>query len=115
MLTFASILGIEEADLEDVFAPDLYARLLNQAFQLTGASEATGQRLLDADQSTIRLVKKAEAFFRVLPPETEQFDHYAPFAWLFLHPELLEGDSPEVTATLERAERVINAINQIPT
>jgi len=57
-LTFATVLGLEEADLEDVFDPDLYAKVLNQAFNLTGTNEATGQKLLDADTNTTRLVKK---------------------------------------------------------
>lgn len=115
LLTFASVLGLEEADLEDVFSPDLYARILNQAFNLTGANEVTGQKLIEADQNTIRLVKKAEAYFRVLPPEISEFDHYTPVEWLFTHPELLDGDAPEIVTTLERAERIADAVNQLPT
>ena len=114
LLTFASVLGLEEADLEDVFSAELYARLLNQAFDLVGQHEATGQKLLDADANTTRLVKKAEAYFRVLPPEIPGFDHFSPVDWLFRHPELLDGDAPEVAETLERAERVVAAVNKLP-
>jgi energy-coupling factor transporter ATP-binding protein EcfA2 len=113
LLTFASVLGLEEADIEDVFSPALYAVVLNQAFNLTGTSKATGQKLIDADQNTTRLVKKTEAYFRVLPPATPEFDHFTPADWLFQHPDVLNGDAPEVIDTLGRAERVIAALNKI--
>lgn len=115
LLTFASVLRIEEADIEDVFSPSSYARILNQAFNLTGADEITSQKLIDADPNTSRLVKKAEAYFRVLPPEVPKFDHYTPAEWLFSHPEFLDEDSPDISATLERAERVVGALNTILT
>jgi len=113
LLTFATILGTDEADLEDVFSPALYARILNEAFTLTGENELTAQKLIDADTGTTRLVKKAEAYFRVLPPNSPEFDHFTPAEWLFRHPELLDGDAPEVTESLERAERVISAVNKV--
>jgi predicted ATP-dependent endonuclease of OLD family len=113
LLTFASILEVDEADIEDVFSPALYAKVLNQCFNLTGANELTAQKLLDADNSTTRLVKKAEAYFRVLPPEAPNFNHFIPADWLFRHPELLDADTPDVSETLERAERVITAVNRL--
>ncbi len=96
LLTFATILGLEEADLEDVFSPYLYAKILNQSFGLVNATEATGKKLIDADANTTRLVKKAEAYFRMLPPEAPKFDHFSPIEWLFKHPELLDGEDNQV-------------------
>jgi hypothetical protein len=113
LLTFAKLLGVDEADIEDVFAPELYATILNQSFTLTGARKLTGQRLLDADLTTTRLLKKAEAYFRVLPPTVTEFDHFTPADWLFRHPELLDGTTPDVEETLRRAEVIITALNQI--
>ncbi len=113
LLTFATILGLEEADGKDVFSPALYPRILNQAFNVAGANELTGQKLLDADPNTSRLVKKAEVYFRVLPPDAPEFDHFTPADYLFRHPELLEGDAPEVTETLARGEKVLSALNKL--
>jgi predicted ATP-dependent endonuclease of OLD family len=113
LLTFATLLGVDEADIEDVFSPALYAKVLNQAYNLAGANELTAQRLLDADQNTTRLVKKAAAYFSLLPPGTPEFDHFTPADWLFRHPELLEGDAPEVVETLARAEKVLAALNKL--
>jgi len=111
LLTFASVLGVDEADSEDVFSPALYAKLLNQAFGLSGKDEVTAQKLIDADPNTTRLVKKAEAYFRVLPPKAPEFDHYTPAEWLFKHPDLLTGNSAEVVETMTRAEAVIKALS----
>lgn len=58
-------------------------------------------------------MKKAEAYFRVLPPANPEFDHFTPADWLFQHPELLNGDAPEVLETLKRAEQVVTALNKI--
>jgi hypothetical protein len=113
LLTFATILGVEEADIEDVLSPALYAKILNQAFTLVEENELTAKKLIDADPNTARLVKKAEAYFRVLSPAAPEFDHFTPADYLFQHPDLLTGDAPEVTQTLERAERVIAALNKI--
>jgi hypothetical protein len=59
------------------------------------------------------LVKKAEAFFRTLPPETPEFDHFTPSAWLFQNLEVLKSEDEAVTKTLDRAETVINALNKL--
>lgn len=113
LLTFATLLGVDEADIEDVFSPALYAKILNQAYNLTGANELTAQKLLDADQNTTRLVKKAAAYFSLLPPGAPEFDHFTPADLLFRHPELLDGDAPEVAETLARAEKVLAALNRL--
>ena len=93
--------------------PALYATILNQAFGLPIGRQATSAQLEAADLSTIRLVKKAEAFFRTLPPEVPEFDHFTPAAWLFQNLGMLESGDDDVTQTLARAETVINAVNSL--
>jgi hypothetical protein len=58
-------------------------------------------------------LKKAEAFFAVLPPELPEFDHFTPAEWLFRNPGVLDADNADVKATLERAEKVIAALNKL--
>ena len=113
LLNFATILGLQEADIEDIFSPALYAEVINEAFDLPAANRATAQLLLDADQNTTRLVKKAEAFFAVLPPGAPEFNHFAPAGWLFFNPGVLDQKTPEVNETLDRAEKVIAALNKL--
>ncbi len=113
LLTFASVLGVDEADIEDVFTPALYATILNNAFALPADQQLTTEKLLEADPNTTRLVKKAEAYFRVLPPNAPEFDHFTPADWLFRNPAALNGKDKEVTETLARAEKIISALNRI--
>jgi hypothetical protein len=63
--------------------------------------------------ATPRLVKKAEAYFRVLPEGVPTFDHYRPAEWLIKNPDFLDRDGDEVGRTLDRAERLMKAINRL--
>lgn len=100
------IAGKEEADIEDFFEPQAFAELLNATYGLTGDHALTSDKLLAADESTQRLVKKAEAYFRWLPPSVPEFNHFDPALHLLRHPELLE----EKTATLDRFETAFKRI-----
>lgn len=113
LLNFATLLGVEEADIEDVIVPSIYAEILNSAYRLSDDQKATASNLETADSTTTRLVKKAEAFFRVLPPESAEFDHFLPAAWLFENPNFLQSENPAVDETLVRAATVIAAVNKL--
>ena len=114
VLTFASLLGVDEADVEDVFTPELYARMLNEAFAVPTALQVTAASLNSADATTTRLVKKAEAAFRVMPDSVPEFSHYAPAEWLITHPGVLDEDTPESRDSLARAEIIFNSIRKLP-
>ena len=105
---------MDEADIiEDVFMPGLYASVLNQAFNLPTVHQISADKLMKAENGRTRptrLVKKAEAYFRSLPPELPEFDHFTP-PWLLRNPNMLDGDSSDVVKTLERARLVIDALN----
>jgi hypothetical protein len=113
LLNFASILGVEEADVENVFSPELYISIVNQAYELPASHQLTLKQVQEAESGTTRLVKKVEACFRVLPADVPEFDHYRPAEWLFQHPEILDCEMQEVTDTLQRAEQVIAVLNKL--
>jgi hypothetical protein len=98
------IAGKEEADIEDFLDPALFVDLVNRTYGLKGGHELTVDKLDSADQTTVRLVKKAEAYFRVLPNETPEFSHYDPSLYLLQHPELFKGKSKATQDTLTRFE-----------
>jgi hypothetical protein len=102
----------EEADIEDFFHSDFFVELLNQTYKLTGKSKLTTKKLIDADPSTVRLVKKAEAYFRTLPGTIPMFGHYDPAFYLMTHPEFLEGETPGIAETLDRFEEAFKRIAQ---
>lgn len=113
VFTIAEFTGQEESDVEDLFVPGQYAELLNATFSLDGANTMTVNRLADADPKTKRLVKQAEAAFRTMPPEVQEFDHFAPSGWLIRHPDFLDADDEATLVVLERAEAIFRAFNAL--
>jgi hypothetical protein len=100
-----------ESDIEDLFEPPLFALIVNSAYELPDARKLTALSLNDADQNTVRLVKKAEAAFRLLPDTLPTFDHFTPASCLVGNLSILD-DTSDVAKTLERAERLFEALNK---
>jgi len=100
----------DEADIEDFLDPAFFVDLINRTYSLKDIHELTVEKLEAADTNTGRLVKKAEAYFRVLPPEIPEFSHYEPSLFLLQHPELWKGKGKPVQETLKRFEAVFEKI-----
>jgi hypothetical protein len=113
VFTISDFTGKDESDVEDLFAPPLFVSIVNSAYGLTGAQKLTAASLDGADTSTVRLVKKAEAAFKVMPENIPMFDHFTPAAWLIRNPTALDGATKEVEATLERAEKLFLTLNAV--
>lgn len=111
--TVAELLSRQEADIEDLLSPGLFVQVLNSAYELAGKHALTEKKLEDADKATTRLVKKAEAFFKLLPESVPMLDHFAPAAWLVRHAEVLEEKTTEVEETLDRAEAIFKTFNEM--
>lgn len=111
--TVADLLGRSEADIEDLLAPGLLVEILNAAYHLSGKHTLTTKKLDDADKTTSRIIKKAEAYFKLLPESIDMLDHFTPAAWLVRHGEVLDATSPEVDETLDRAEVVFKTFNDL--
>lgn len=111
-LTAADFTGQQEADVEDLFTPELFAEILNGAYRPPAGKEVTRDSLIAA-AGTERIVKKAEALFKLMPPAVAEFDHFAPARWLLENSAVLDVDSPSVNATLDRAETVFKAFNAL--
>lgn len=110
--TAADFVGQHEADVEDIFDPELFAEILNGAYKPPVGKEVSKDGLLAAAE-TERIVKKAEALFKLMPPEVPEFDHFGPARWLLDNPQVLDRDSPAVLATLERAEKIFATFNAL--
>jgi hypothetical protein len=113
LLDFATLLNRPEADVEDVFAPSVYSKIVSEAFRLDQNDRVTVDKLSAAQPPTPRLLKQTEACFRLMSPDAPEFDHFRPAEWLFINPAMLDGDDQAVLDTLDRAEKVIKAINAL--
>lgn len=110
--TCADFCGQTEADVEDLFDPDLFVEMLNGAYKPPADKVVTAANLAAA-ATTPRIVKKAEALFKLMPASVNEFDHFGAARWLLENPEALDADTPAVAATLDRAEAVFKAFNEI--
>ena len=99
-----------ESDVEDLFEADLFVEMLNEAYDLPEENTVTKQALLAA-APTLRIVKKAEALFRLMPSTVAEFDHFRTSRWLLENPSVLDADTPAVRETLDRFEEVFKAFN----
>lgn len=104
------VAGKDEADIEDFFDPAFFVDLVNRTYGLKDGHELTVEKLEAADGNTTRLVKKAEAYFRVLPAEIREYSHYDPSLFLLQHPELWKGKGKPVQETLSRFESAFERI-----
>ncbi|WP_421477683.1 AAA family ATPase [Agrobacterium tumefaciens] len=111
VLSIADFVTQEEADIEDLFDPHLFCTIVNGTYELKGGHEIDPAKLKAADENTERQVKKAEAYFNVLPEPTPLYSHFTPASWLLLHPEILTGDAEPILVTLDRAETLFKALN----
>lgn len=111
VLSIADFVGQEEADIEDLFDRALFCRIVNGAYDLKGGQELDPTKLHAADTSTDRQVKKAEAYFNVLPESMSLYSHFTPASWLLTNPGVLSGNSEPVLKALERAETLLKTLN----
>ena len=112
VFTTSDFCPADESDVEDLFGPPIFLRLVNQTYELKGKNALTDKALAASGDKSPRIVRQVEAVIRLLPTVPD-FDHYAPAAWLIKHPEFLEDDTPEMTATLDRFEALFTALNSL--
>lgn len=109
--TVADFVGTAEADIEDVFDPEVFVSVVNNCYSLGEENRLTVEKLRTADSSTTRLVKQAEAAFKVMPDSIPMFDHFSPAAWLIRNPAVLDEKSGPVERTLDVAEKIFTRLN----
>lgn len=113
VFTIADFTEQEESDVEDLFPHGKYAELLNETFGLKAKDRLTAERLQAADTKTLRVVKQAEAAFRVMPADVAEFDHFSPSGWLIRNPAFLDAEDADTMTALGRAEKLFSAFNAL--
>ncbi len=110
--TIAELLNKDEADIEDLFAPELFCHIVNEAYGLEEEYLITPDKLNNS-ASTERQVKQAEAYFNLLPDSIPIYSHFRPAYWLISNGDVLCDDSDPVNSTLERAEQIFKIYNDL--
>jgi len=112
LFTAADFTDKSESDIEDFLHPELFVKLLNKAYDLTKTNVLTIAKLDAALPATERIVKKAEAAFKVMTPDVLEFDHFHQSDWLIRNPTFLV-DGIELDETLDRFEQAFKSINKV--
>ena len=110
--TCADFTNQAESDVEDLFDADLFVEMLNGAYKPPAANVVTKDALM-ASAPTARIVKKAEALFKLMPTTVAEFDHFGASRWLLENPFVLDADTPAVCTTLDRFEEVFKTFNNL--
>ena len=112
LFTATDFTGKSESDIEDFLHPELFVRLLNSAYSLSKKNLLSVAKLDAALGTTERIVKKAEAAFRSMTLDVQEFDHFYPSDWLIRNPTFLV-DGSELDETLDRFEKAFKVINKV--
>lgn len=113
LFTVADFTGKPESDIEDLIHPSLYVEILNNTYALDRSVALDVAKLDSVAPMIVRLVKKAEAAFKLMPPESPELDHFQPANWLIRHPMFLDNNSEALEATLNLFERVFITFNNL--
>ena len=113
ILNYADFLDQEEADVEDMFGAVLFAKIVSNAYSLEGKNLLDESNLINAKakDDTTRLVKKAEAYFNLLPNDIPEFNHFRPADWLIRNTDTLSQGDENVEKILDRFEKLFTKIN----
>ena len=103
VLTFADFVDGSEADIEDMFDPGFYLKLVKKEF---GVSIKVGDLPGHGD----RILPRLEEYLESNPlPNNERFNHYRPARYMMENIQTLTIPVP----TLERFEEAFKTLNQL--
>lgn len=103
VLTFADFVTEDEADIEDMFDPGFYLRLVSEEYEISVATT-------DLPSAGPRIVQRLEKYFEMNPlPDGKKFNHYRPARYLSENLGSLKCEISE--DVLDRFECMFTLIN----
>ena len=110
--TVADFLESDEADIEDILGPQLYAEIVNACYKLSEFNKITLGKL-NSTPSEVRLVNKTKQLFREMPEANQNYNHYKPAVWLNKNSDLLQQETKDVVNALETAQSIFDTYNKL--
>ena len=105
VLTFADYTGNKEADIEDMFGPEFYLRLVNESF-------GTSITLNDLPSNHPRILRRVEQHLAKAPlPDDATFNHYRPARYFAENIGSLVAQLAD--QELDRFEQAFKALNAL--
>ena len=105
VFTYADYVTGKEADIEDLFDPELYLELINAEF-------GTCLAVNNLPKCSSRIIKRVEQYFENSPlPDGQTFNHYRPARYFSVNIDSLE--SKLAGSQLERFQKVFDELNRL--
>ena len=105
ILTYAEFIGNDEADVEDMFAPEFYLELVNGEFEVSLS-------VSDLSNGSPRILCRLENYFEDNPlPNDANFNHYRPALYFSRNLDKLESFLTELE--FERFQNAFDALNKL--
>ena len=105
VLTYADFVGNNEADVEDMFTPEFYLKLVNGEFE-------TSLSMNDFSTGSPRILTRLDSHFEDNPlPNAANFNHYRPA--LYFSSNLDKFESFLTESELERFQNAFDALNKL--
>lgn len=108
LIQMSEITGIKNSDIEDIFEPTFYLKLVNGAY----TNELTKEISIESfSNENPRIVKRIEDYFNDNDITGGHFNHYSPAVY-FLKEQVNLGEELDVS-TIERAKSLFEKINEL--
>ena len=105
VLTYADFIGNDEADVEDMFTPEFYLKLVNGEFE-------TSLSVNDLSAGSPRILRRLEKHFENNSlPKAANFNHYRPALYFSRNLDKFETSLTE--SELERFQNAFDALNKL--
>lgn len=105
VITYACFVAGNEADIEDMFKPEFYLKLVNNEFKVSISMD-------DLPKSPHRILRRLEAYLKKNPlPGNTLFNHYRPARYLNENVDSLKAEWN--SETLDRFQRAFDVLNQL--
>ena len=108
LIQMSEITGIKNSDIEDIFEPTFYLKLVNGAYTNELAKEISMESFSNENP---RIVKRIEDYFNDNDITGGHFNHYSPAVY-FLKEQVNLGEELDVS-TIERAKSLFEKINEL--
>ena len=107
-IRWVEVTRVRDADIEDLFEPDFYLKLVNRAYDGVLPSDLTLSSISDSNP---RIAERVATYFERHGIDGGEFDRNRPAAYLLGKHSQLRGDIDE--ATIERASALFNRVNAL--
>ncbi len=108
VLTFVDFTGAVEADIEDMFEPDFYLKIINEEYK---SQLARPLALTDLNTHNHRILVSIEEYLKDNPLKAGSFNHYRPARYLTENAHKLRKNLS--TPTLDRFEMAFKSLNAL--